>query len=286
MREGKPSRTAIKVTSSIITLGTTPYGQQILPDGLVEASEKMLVASGVVGEKAARWIKSPRMVSVYKSFDWLLPGQFEALGERKAFFERQVRAGIAAGATQVLVLGAGFDTLGWRLATEFPEVNFFEIDHPMTANFKAEAVSRIGKRDNLYLMAEDLGNRKLTDAMESHGFWNSESRSVILAEGLLMYLRSEDVTELFGQCLAIAGADSRVVFSYIPSGPDGQLDAGRWTSLMLWLQKVAGEPWLWSIGPEDIGPFLDEIGWKISPELEGGTGRHSVEYFAVATNTV
>jgi len=284
MRTGKPSKTAIKVSSSIVTLGTTSYGQQILPDGLVDASEKILLASGVVSEKGVRWIKSPRMVSVYRAFDWLLPGQFEALGERKAFFERQVRAGIAAGATQILVLGAGFDTLGWRLATEFPKVKFFEIDHPVTANVKAKAVSKLGRRGNLYLIAEELGKRKLPDVLATHGSWNRESRSVILAEGLLMYLPAQAVRELFGQCLAIAGAESRVVFSYIPAGPDGRLDAGRWTGLMLWLQKVAGEPWLWSIEPQNIRSFLEGIGWKIAPELEGGTGRHSTEYFAVATN--
>ena len=46
--------------------------------------------------------------------DWMLPGQFEAFAHRKAFCERQVRDGIDAGATQILVLGAGYDTLGWR----------------------------------------------------------------------------------------------------------------------------------------------------------------------------
>ena len=29
-------------------------------------------------------------------------------------------------------------------------------------------------------------------------------------------------------------------------GADGRPDAGRWTGLMLWLQKAVGEPWTWS----------------------------------------
>jgi methyltransferase (TIGR00027 family) len=286
MREGKPSKTAIKVASCIITLGTTPEGQRILPAGLVEASEKLLLASGIVGEKAVRWINSPRMVAVYKAFDWLLPGQFEALGERKAFCEHQVRMGIAAGATQILVPGAGFDTLGWRLAAEFPNVNFFEIDHPVTADLKAKGISKMGRRNNLYLIAEDLGKTKLLDVLVSHGSWNQEARTIIVAEGLLMYLPGEAVRELFSQCRAAVGTGSRIVFSYISAGKGGQLDAGRWTGLMLWLQKVSGEPWLWSIQPENIGSFLAETGWKIDPELEGGTGKHSFEFFVVATNTV
>jgi O-methyltransferase involved in polyketide biosynthesis len=63
----------------------------------------------------------------------MMRGQFEAFGHRKAFCERQVREGIGAGAAQILVLGAGYDTLGWWLAPEFKSVNFFEIDHPATA---------------------------------------------------------------------------------------------------------------------------------------------------------
>ena len=67
------------------------------------------------------------------------------------------------------------------------------------------------------------------------------------------------------------------------TGADGQPDAGRWTGLMLWLQKVAGEPWLWSIRPEELGQFLEETGWTIAHEEGGGTRKHGVEFYAVAT---
>jgi len=46
----------------------------------------------------------------------------------------------------------------------------------------------------------------------------------------------------------------------------GRPDAGPWSGLMLWLQKVAGEPWLWSIQPEELGLFLAETGWKNDTE--------------------
>ena len=74
-----------------------------------------------------------------------------------------------------------------------------------------------------------------------------------------------------------------VTFSYIPAGADSRLDVGRWTGLMLWLQKVIGEPWLWSIRPEELGLFLEETGWTIATALAGATRKHGVEFFAVAT---
>ena len=51
---------------------------------------------------------------------------------------------------------------------------------------------------------------------------------------------------------------------------------------MLWLQKVVGEPWLWSIQPENLSLFLKETGWINAPELAGVTGKQGVEFFAVA----
>jgi methyltransferase (TIGR00027 family) len=223
------------------------------------------------------------MVSVYEAFDWMLPGQFEAFAPRKMFCERQVRESIGAGATQVLVLGAGYDTMGWRLAPEFPDVNFFEIDHPATARLKAKGIDAMGQRDNLCLIAEDLGERKLVDVLKSNESWDRDARTVIVAEGLVMYLPSEAVRDLFRQCAVVVGAGSRIAFTYIPTGADGRPDAGRWTGLLLWLQKVIGEPWIWSIRPEELGLFLEESGWTNAPVLAGTTVKHGVEFYVVAT---
>ena len=51
---------------------------------------------------------------------------------------------------------------------------------------------------------------------------------------------------------------------------------------MLWLLKVGGEPWNWSIRPEKLGSFLKEIGWKYSRELIGKSDKQGVEFFSVA----
>jgi methyltransferase (TIGR00027 family) len=223
------------------------------------------------------------MVSVYEAFDWMLPGQFEAFAQRKAFCERQVREGIGEGASQILVLGAGYDTMGWRLAPKFPDVYFFEIDHPATARLKTRGIDAMGQRDNLSLIAEDLGARKLEDILQTNEIWDQSARTVIIAEGLVMYLAAEAVENLFCQCAEVAGEGSRIAFSYIPSGADGRLDAGRWTGLMLWLQKVAGEPWIWCIRPEELGPFLEATGWTNTPAVAGTPRKHGVEFYAVAT---
>ena len=284
MREGKLSRTAYKVAMCVVTLGAKPGMDRVLPKGIVEATARLLVASEAARPWAVRLSRSPRMASVYEALDWMLPGQFEAFGRRKAFCEAQVREGVGAGATQVLVLGAGYDTIGWRLSEEFPGVDFFEIDHPATARLKAEGIQAMGYRDNLHVIAEDLSVNKLADVLATTKTWDPSRRTVVVAEGLVMYLNGEAVRELFRQCAAVSGGGSRMAFSYIPTGADGRPDAGPWTGLMLWLQKVAGEPWLWSIRPEKLGPFLQETGWRCEPPLAETAKKHGVEFFAVATH--
>lgn len=281
MRRNIPSKTARKVALNIVTLGAKSGMEEILPPGVVDATSELLVASDAVGKTAIRWSRSPRMVSVYEAFDWLLPGQFVAFAHRKAFCEQQAREGIASGARQILVLGAGFDTLGWRLAPEFPDANFFEIDHPATARLKARGIAAMGQRHNLFLIAEDLGEAQLEKVLRANVLWDQDAPAVIIAEGLVMYLPPEAVRELFCQCAASTGADSRIVLSYIPTGADGRPDMGRWTGLMLWLQKVAGEPLLWSIRPEELGSFMEKSGWTNITERAGATGKYGVEFFGV-----
>lgn len=282
MRKDRPSRTALKVALAVVTLGAKPGMEDLLPPGIVQASQELLLASGVVGPRTIRWAGSSRAVSLYEAFDWMLPGQFEAFANRKTFFERQVREGLVSGATQVLVLGAGYDTLGWRLAPEFPNVNFFEIDHPATAFLKAKGIATMGCPDNLYLLAEDLGDKQLVDVLSEHRLWDANVRTVILAEGLVMYLLPEAVFKLFCQCAELVGQGSRFAFSYIPTGSDGRPDAGRWTGLILWLQKAVGEPWVWSVRPDELDAYLRAVGWQNAPELAKAPGMYGVELYAVA----
>jgi len=283
MRKEKPSRTAYKVAINIVVLGAKPEMDGVLPPGTVEATERLLVASGAARARSVRWAGSRTMLSVYEAFDWMMPGQFEAFAHRKVFCECQVRDGIGAGVTQVSVLGAGYDTMAWRLAPEFPCVNFFEIDHPATARLKAKGVEAMGQRDNLCLIPEDLGKRKLVDVLQANDRWDESARTVIVAEGLLMYLAPEAVRELLSQCAAVTGGGSRIAFTHIALREDGRPDAGPLTGFILWTLKVAGEPWLWSIPPEELGTLLEETGWTNAPELAESSGKHGVEFFAVAT---
>lgn len=285
MDKEKPSKTAYKVALNILTLGVKPEMAEILPSGIVDTTEKLLIASGAAKPRTVKSSRSSWMVYVYEAFDWMMPGQFESFAHRKAFCEKQVREGISDGVSQVLVLGAGYDTMGWRLAPEYPEVNFFEIDHPATSSLKVKGIEEMGPRPNLHLIPEDLGKRDLIDVLTEVENWDNSASTTFIAEGLLQYLTPSAVSTLFMQCASVISS-GRIVFTYIPALEDGRPDAGPWSGLVLWLLKVSGEPWLWSLQPKELDNFLDKSGWKNEPDLiKNYTGKHGIELYAVATKS-
>ena len=282
MHRDKPSLTARKVALAIITLGAQPGTKNLFPADAASATEKLLLSAGVVGPRTIRFARSVHAASIYNAFDWMMPGQYVAFAHRKVFFEDQARQAIQDGAKQMLVLGAGYDVLAWRLAQEFPELQFIEIDHPATAKVKLKGIERMGRPSNLHLLAEDLSIHPLKEVLTSAVWWQGDAVSVILAEGLVMYLTVQSIQRLFGDCAAVTARGSRVVFSYIPSGTDGLPHVGSWSGFMRFLQKLTGEPWLWSVKPDELNDFLSPLGWSESSDPAGHTSFHGIEHYAVA----
>ena len=124
----------------------------------------LLIASGSpgYGPRTMRASKRPWMVRVWKIQDFMMPGQFEGFGHRKIFTQQQVEAAIERGARQVLVVGAGFDTLCLRLAPQHRQVQFSEVDHPATSAAKARDIALEGRPENMLQIAADLGARSRT----------------------------------------------------------------------------------------------------------------------------
>ncbi len=278
----KPSRTALKVAYNILSLSTKPGADAFLPAGIGDATARLLVSSGAASERMIRVCRSRWLLRLYERLDRVMPGQFVGFGQRKAFCEREVRRAIADGATQVLVLGAGYDTLCWRLAPEFPDVRFFEIDHPATAAVKARGIAAMGRPDNLQLIAEDLAQRALEDVLKGTSSWDRDAITVAVAEGLLMYLPEPAVRELFTQLAGYGGPGTRLAFTHVGTRDDGRPDAGPRSRLTLWSLELMGEPWRWSLRPERLDDFLSELGWRRVPAPEGAPTGGGIEHFAIA----
>jgi len=267
------SQTALKVALGLVTLSVKDGWAQRLPPGLVDVSERLLLASGSpgYGPRLMRVSKQPWMIRIYQFQDLMIPGQFEAFGYRKIFMQQQVEAAIEQGARQVLIVGAGFDTLCLRLAPQHTPVQFFEIDHPATSAAKARGIAVEGQPANMKQIAVDLGQRALSTVLAEDSRWQSSLPSVIVAEGLFQYLTDDEVRGMLVDAATRVPPGSRFVFSHAIPGD---------RPVLSFLTRLIAEPWKSAVRSEDVHDYVDGTGWTMTSDVDTDAA-HGVERYAV-----
>lgn len=165
----------------------------LLPQGAATVSEWFVTDHAKDSTQLRkRWYRS--VLSILQA--WVLPGVQLHYLLRKRVIETGVRAAIESGAKQVVVIAGGFDTLAYRLHVEFPDVRFFELDHPATQRSKRSSLDVHGTvNGNLTLHPVDLTKRSLADVLQAVNI-DPTTETVVLAEGLLMYLEPAQVEQL------------------------------------------------------------------------------------------
>ena len=273
MKQGRMSQTSLKVALGLVTLSVKDDWAQRLPPGLVDVSERLLLASGSpgYGPRLMRVSKQPWMIRIYQFQDLMIPGQFEAFGYRKIFMQQQVEAAIEQGARQVLIVGAGFDTLCLRLAPQHTPVQFFEIDHPATSAAKARGIAVEGQPANMKQIAVDLGQRTLSTVLAEDSRWQSSLPSVIVAEGLFQYLTDDEVRGMLVDVATRVPPGSRFVFSHAIPGD---------RPVLSFLTRLIAEPWKSAVRSEDVHDYVDGTGWTMTSDVDTDAA-HGVERYAV-----
>ena len=256
MRDGQFSRTALKVAASCVSLGQHPVWGPRLPEGLAETSERLILAAGLYSARALSAAKNPTLLRFYEWAERRSSGSFVGLARRKIFVDEQVHAALERGCRRVVVIGAGLDTLAYRLAAQRPELACIELDHPATSTAKARALAKLGRPANLSLVAADLTKTPLPDALVTCPAWDPSEPAVFVAEGLLMYLDDAAIDGLFAALKTLAAPGSRVVFSQLRDLDD----AGWFVQASL---KLIGEPWLSSCRFDQLPEFAERIGWRL-----------------------
>ncbi|HEY0462101.1 MAG TPA: SAM-dependent methyltransferase [Pyrinomonadaceae bacterium] len=176
---------------------------------------------------------------------------------RKRRLEEIARAAIGDGFSQIVVLGAGFDTLALRLHGDYPNINFIEIDHPATLAEKRRVIeSRRLARENLRFVPLDLAEKSFAEALSGDRVFQKRAKTLFIAEGLLMYLEPEEVKKIFAFVREQGAPESRFAFTFMERGQDGRVHFRNSSKFVdLWLQKK-GEPFRWGLKPGELESFL------------------------------
>ncbi len=262
MRANRPSHTAKKIAMNLVFAEGVPEIKPLLPEGLAKMTEELMVRGGAMKSWEASLVHRPWFQKLTEVLERrLAPGLILHLALRKRWYEDEVRRAIAGGVSQVLNVGAGYDILCLRLAAEVPDVTFVEVDHPATQAVKRRGLEALGPMPkNLHLVAVDLGSTSLESALSRVGGWKKDARSVVLAEGLLMYLKEASVTAFLEAVRANTGKGSLLLATCIRSDEYENLGVlSRLTSFSL---KLIGEPWYWTMPEKDIGGFFEERSYR------------------------
>lgn len=258
MHDDTPSDTAALVARSIVLAAKDERLRKLVAEGEAEVLQRILGEGGWFGWLRRR--EGARRLS-FKVMDLMVPGIVPHYLARKRRIETAVREALAGGATRLVVLGAGFDTLAWRLHGEFPELAFVELDHPATQAVKRRA---LGEAANFSYGQIDLAKGSLAEASSLAGV----ASTVFVAEGLTMYLREDRVATLLRDLASLAGPAGRVIFTFMEQDDAGSIGfRGQNPLVAAWL-KLRREPFFWGIRRDRLPGFLASCGLGASEVLD------------------
>ncbi len=254
MKKESASSTAYTVLHGILHTSRRPELAFLVSDDVAASCEKILSALPE-GRKRLAQLNSPLKSKILPFLEWLLiPGITLNYVLRKRFIEEQVCSAIDDGITQIVNIGAGFDTLAWRLSRRFSPVNFIEIDHPATSAEKRSAVAAVSESmPNLHFVAADLSHETIESALNSCAGFDSGRKTLYICEGVLMYLEEPRVIALFDAFRSLTGSGTLFIFSCME--PRRSVKHRPRPLLQLYL-ALKSERYRWYLGDTDLTAFL------------------------------
>lgn len=269
MRSDRPSVTARMVARGVSYVARVPPWRHLVPAGAATLTQTLLVACAPAERYLLTLLERPAFRSLVMAVErWVAPGILLHFVLRKRYLEEIVTKAIEDGFRQIIVLGAGLDTLALRLHRSSPDVRFIEVDHPATQRCKRTAFDRDGSSVpglNFHFLAVDLGQSSLPDALYLCPDYDANADTLFIAEGLLMYLSEAEVLRLFagvreaGQC----AARSRFAFTFLEPQASGYSNFAHSHPILNGWLRLRGEPFRWGIRAGELPEWLTGKGFAI-----------------------
>jgi methyltransferase (TIGR00027 family) len=190
-----------------------------------------------------------------------VPGILRHYAMRKKCIAQVVREATEGGIGQVVILGAGFDSLGSDLHREFAHVRVWEIDHPATQKSKQLGLELIDQT-RFQLVPADLSGSDLKEMLSNANGFRPDEMTIWIAEGLLMYFPEQIVSRILQQTCALSSPGSRFVFTFMKRDLGERIRFQNQTKLVDWWLRLRGEPFQWGIARDGLTEFIHP--WRLS----------------------
>jgi methyltransferase (TIGR00027 family) len=162
-----------------------------------------------------------------------------------------IQGALRDGATQLVLLGAGYDTRASRLCAA-ASATVFEVDHPATQRRKRMALG--STPDQVRYVPVDFERDALAQALSDAGL-DRAGRSCVLWEGVFSYLTSEAIDQTLAAVVEMCAPGSSLILTYVDQRA---LDERRSSRNNAWLAAVGevGEPFLSGLDPAQAPAFF------------------------------
>jgi methyltransferase (TIGR00027 family) len=245
MKRGAPARTAEYMALFRALESTRSPGRRLFED---RDAERFLRRTLRAVARAAR--VPVLQSSIVTLIDRRWPGPRPSGVVRTRVIDDFVTDALGDGCTQLLLLGAGYDTRATRLPAAAMSAAF-EVDHPDTQARKREAAA--AHAAHVRYVALDLESERLVPALIEAGF-DLEQRTCVVWEGVFSYLTPESIDVTLAALVELCAPGSRIVLTYVDQramdAPKAASDA--------WFTAVSdvGEPFRTGLDPDHACAFF------------------------------
>ena len=261
MQHEQASRTALLIAASLVLLHHDAKYSRLVSKTSANLCAHVLEKHSSRTRLFSKIVRQSWFRPIAKLIERLtIPGILLHYALRKKCINALVRSALANGVSQVVILGAGFDTLSSELQREFPTAVFWEIDHPATQRHKVRACSEIGI-ERVHFVAVDLAAAGLDTASLIKSDFDPAKRTFWIAEGLLMYFPADIISSLMKTLSTLSAPGSEFAFTFMEKQGDGHLRFDSQTKLVdSWLRR-RGEPFLWGTTRSELAEFIRP--WRV-----------------------
>ena len=191
------------------------------------------------------------------------PGLWAGMTCRKRYIADKVTESLDD-VDAVVVLGAGFDTLAYRLARN-SDIPIFEVDQPVNIERKAGAVRRVLGRipSSVQLVPLDFERDDVLAVLAGRGY-RSDYRTFFIWEAVTQYLTADAVHATLESLRPVASG-SRLVFTYVRKD---FIDGVNLYGAEPLYRRFRERQQLWHFGlpPEEVATFLSGHGWRLAEQ--------------------
>ena len=175
---------------------------------------------------------------------------------RTSAIDTAVRDAVARGATQLVILGAGYDGRAWRMK-ELAGVRVFEVDHPATQNAKRSHESKLPPSiGTVSFVPMDFERDSLDAALDRAGHDRTRPTCWIW-EGVVMYLTHDAMRATLASIATRSAAASTLIVNY---------HTIHRRVLMQLIFRLVGEPMISKWSPEEMAADLRAAGFEVQED--------------------